>query len=123
MRNRDLAEVTSADDVTISERLVALALTQITLNKAAFAVFAGLLSPNAAEIYLKPAREYATLDKSVNFYTVFESARRMGQSAIGYRLLAEASDADKPFGVHLNLEKSTSLRFTEQDRIIVLAET
>ena len=33
VRNRDLAEVTSADDVIISERLVALAMAQIAENK------------------------------------------------------------------------------------------
>ena len=38
VRNRDLAEVTSADDVIISERLVALALTQIAENKDAVPV-------------------------------------------------------------------------------------
>ena len=60
VRNRDLAEVTSADDVIIGERLVALALAQIAENKDALQVFGEFLSPGGPEIYLKPAQDYVT---------------------------------------------------------------
>ena len=122
VRNRDLAEVTSADDVIISERLVALALTQIAENRDVLPVFAEFLSSGGPEIYLKPAQDYVEAGKPVNFYTVTEAARRQGQTAIGYRLLAEASAADQAFGVHLNPDKSVSVTFAENDRIVVLAE-
>ena len=122
VQNRDLAEVTSADDVIISERLVALALTQIAENRDVLPVFAEFLSSGGPEIYLKPAQDYVEAGKPVNFYTVTEAARRQGQTAIGYRLLAEASAADQAFGVHLNPDKSVSVTFSENDRIVVLAE-
>lgn len=83
VRNRDLAEVTSADDVIISERLVALALTQIAENKAVVLVFVEFLNPGGPEIYLKPAQGYVATGRPVNFYTVIEAARRKGQTAIG----------------------------------------
>ncbi len=105
-----------------AERLVALALTQIAINKAVVSVFVEFLSTGGPEIYLKPAGDYVSLDKPVNFYTVVESARRKGQSAIGYRLLAEAGASECAFGVHLNPEKSTTITFSQTDRIIVLAE-
>ena len=62
------------------------------------------------------------IGKPVTFYTVLEAARRKGQTAIGYRLLAEASAPERAFGVHLNPEKSMPVTFSEHDRVIVLAE-
>jgi voltage-gated potassium channel Kch len=122
VRNRDLAEVTSADDVIISERLVALALTQIAENGAVHSVFVEFLSPEGPEIYLKPARDYIISGTPVNFYTIVEAARRKGQTAIGYRLLAEASEPARAFGVHLNPDKTAAFTLSGDDRIIVLAE-
>ena len=122
VRNRDLAEVTSADDVIISERLVALAMTQIAENKDALPVFVEFLTPGGPEIYLKPALDYVTPGKPITFYTVLEAARRKGQTAIGYRLLAEAGAPEQAFGVHLNPDKSAPVSFAADDRIIVLSE-
>jgi len=122
VRNRDLAEVTSADDVIISERLVALALTQIAENKAVMSVFVEFLNPGGPEIYLKPAQDYVAAGRPINFYTVVEAARRKGQTAIGYRLLAEAGEPDRAFGVTLNPDKAAQFTLAEDDRVIVLAE-
>jgi hypothetical protein len=122
VRNRDLAELTSADDVIISERLVALALAQLAENQDVMPVFQELLTPGGPEIYLKPAADYITPDRPVNFYTVLEAARRKGQTAFGYRLLSEASAPDRAFGVHLNPDKSAPVTLSEQDRIIVLGD-
>ena len=58
VRNRDLAKVTSADDMIIGERLVALGMAQIAENKDVLPVFAEFLSPGGPEIYLKPAQDY-----------------------------------------------------------------
>ena len=122
VRNRDLAEVTSADDVIIGERLVALALAQIAENKDVLQVFIEFLTPGGAEIYLKPAQDYVVTGKPISFYTVLEAARRKGQTAIGYRLLAEAGAPERRFGVYLNPDKSAPVTLTEHDRVIVLAE-
>jgi len=122
LRNRDLAEVTSADDVIISERLVAMAMTQIAENKDVMPVFVELLMSGGAGISLKPAADYIALDRAVSFYTVLEAARRKGQTAIGYRLLSEAGAQDRAFGVHLNPPKSAPVAFSAQDRIIVLGD-
>ena len=122
VRNRDLTEVTSADDVIISERLVALAMAQIAENKDVVPVFVELLTPGGPEIYLKPAGDYVVPGRPVNFYTVVEAARRRGQTAIGYRLLSEAGAPDLAFGVHLNPDKAESVALNEHDRVIVLAD-
>jgi hypothetical protein len=122
VRNRDLSEVTSAEDVIISERLVALALTQIAENKDALPLFAELLTPGGPEIYLKPVGEYVLPGRPVNFHTVVEAALSKGQTAIGYRLLSQANQPETAFGVRLNPDKSALVTFSDEDRIIVLAE-
>jgi len=114
--------VTSADDVIVSERLVALALAQIAENEHVLSVFGDLLTPGGADIYLKPAADYVVCDRPVDFYTVVESARRRGQTAIGYRLLSEAGAPDRAFGVHVNPDKTATVTFAANDRIIVLAQ-
>jgi voltage-gated potassium channel Kch len=122
IRNRDLAEVARADDFVVSDRLISLVVSQISENKGLGAVFADLFDPEGSEIYLKPATYYVESGKPVNFYTVVEAAKRRGETALGYRLLAQANDASKAYGVVLNPDKSVPVTFAEQDRIIVLSE-
>ena len=121
VRNRDLAEVTRADDFIVSDQLVSLLLAQVAENKHLNTVFADLFDPEGSEIYLKPASDYVKLGTPVNFYTVVEAARRRGEVAIGYRLKSQARDAAKAYGVVVNPDKSNKVTFAEGDKIIVLA--
>jgi len=121
-RNRELAEIAHADDFVISDRLVALVMTQISENKDLGAVFTDLLDPEGSEIYLKPASDYVGLGREVSFHTVLEAARRKGETAFGYRLAAKEHEAAEGYGVVLNPHKSGRLAFAEGDRIIVLSE-
>ncbi len=122
LRNRALAEITRADDFIVSDKLVSLMLSQVSENKRLNAVFGDIFDPEGAEIYLKPAGDFVALGKPVNFYTVVGAGRQRGQSVIGHRLKAEASDADKSYGVHVNPDKSQMVTFREGDRLIVIAE-
>jgi hypothetical protein len=121
-RNRELAEVTQADDFIVSNKLTSLMLAQVSENKELTAVFADLFDPEGAEIYLKPARNYVALGRPVNFHTVVEAAVRRGEIAIGYRREALSKDSSKAYGVVVNPKKSAKITFSEGDRIIVLAE-
>ncbi len=122
VRNRNLAEVTRADDFIVSDKLVSLMMAQVSENKALNAIFADIFDPAGAEIYLKPATDYVKAGVPVNFYTVVEAARRRDEIAIGYRLHAHAGDAAKSYGVVLNPDKADTATFTERDRVIVIAE-
>jgi hypothetical protein len=51
-----------------------------------------------------------------------ESARRKGETAIGYRLEHLADDSTAAFGVQVNPSKNKEIQFTANDKIIVLAE-
>jgi ion channel POLLUX/CASTOR len=123
VRNRELAEITRADDFIVSDRLVSMAMCQVSENKELSAVFEELIDPEGSELYLKPADEYVEPGVPLNFYTVVEAARRRGEVAVGYRVKAEAGDPHKSYGVHLNPEKSRRIVFAEGDRVIVLAES
>lgn len=121
-RNRELAEVTRADDFIVSDQLISLMLSQVSENKHLNAVFADLFDPEGCEIYLKPAADYVKPGAPVNFYSIVEAARRRGEVAMGYRLKHDAHDASKSYGVVLNPEKSKKVEFSACDKIIVLAE-
>mgnify|MGYP001770945213 FL=1 len=122
LRNRQLAEVTQADDFIVSDHLVSLLMAQAAENKYLKTVFDELFRPEGSEIYLKPAEEYVRLAHAITFYTVVESARRRNEVALGYRLNRYASAADRAYGVVVNPNKSDPVAFEPGDKVIVLAE-
>ncbi|BCW88876.1 hypothetical protein sos41_20200 [Alphaproteobacteria bacterium SO-S41] len=123
VRNRELAEVTRADDFVVSNKLVSLMLAQASENEFLSAIFDDLLDEEGSEIYMRNAEDYVALDVPVNFYTVTEAARQRGESALGYcRRRPGENDARMMGGVVVNPTKSDAVVYTAGDRIIVLAE-
>jgi hypothetical protein len=122
IQNRNLAEVTRADDFIVSPRLTSLMLAQVSENKALSQVFFELFDPQGSEIYLKPADEYVVLGEPINFYTVVQAAIFRGEVAIGYRRARDAREAARGYGVVVNPEKSNEITFAAGDCIIVLAK-
>jgi ion channel POLLUX/CASTOR len=120
--NRELAEVTRADDFIVSDKLISLMLSQVSENKKLAEVFRFLFSSDGSELYLRPASSYVEVGTEINFYTVLEAARRRGEVAIGYRIQADARDAGRSYGVKVNPKKLDRLRFTNEDQVLVLAE-
>ncbi|GAB2817580.1 lipoprotein [Actinoallomurus bryophytorum] len=119
--NREVAQVTRADDFVVSARLISLLLTQLTENHHLRDVFASLLDPTGSEIYLKPATDYLLPGTPANFATVIEAARRRGQTALGYRR-REEFHRSPAYGVVLNPDKAAPLTLSADDRVIVLSE-
>ena len=120
-KNRELAEVTRADDFIVSDKLTSLMLSQISENAQLSEVFATLFSSEGSEIYLRPAQDYITPGRSVDFYTVCEAARQRGETAIGYRIAEHAHSSGHAYGVRVNPTKTAMLTFAPGDKIIVLA--
>lgn len=121
-RNRELAEVTQADDFIVSDKLISLMLSQVSENKQLTAVFDQLFSSDGAEVYLRDADMYVKPGESADFYTVIESARRKGETAIGHRFNEHARSAEHFYGVNVNPTKSEQHAYKPGDKIIVLAE-
>jgi voltage-gated potassium channel Kch len=123
VRNRALAQVTRADDFIVSGKLVSQQMSQLAENPALRPVFDDLFDEQGSEIYLKPAGDYVRLGEPVDFYAVVESGRRRGEVCFGYRLLSQAEDAERNYGVVMNPDKSAALIFTVPDKIIVFASS
>ena len=105
----------------MSSKLISLLMTQMAENRHLHQVFAELFDPAGCEVHLRPVAHYLHAGAQANFATVIESARRRGETAIGYRVKATSGDAPT-FGVVLNPGKSTSLALAPDDSIIVIAE-
>lgn len=119
--NREVFQVTKADDFIVSTKMISLLLTQLAENRQLHGVFTQLFDPSGSEIYLRPASDYVTPGMGVNFATVIEAAKRRGQTAIGYRLKRHG-DQPPSYGVSLNPPKTTPLSLGADDNVIVLAE-
>mgnify|MGYP003666260698 FL=1 len=122
MRNRQLADIPSADDFIVSDKLLSLLMTQVAENKYLMRVFEDLFDADGSEIYIKPVTDYINVDKPVNFYTILESAARKNEVAIGYRKISDARNATQGYGVVVNPKKSDLITFSSKDKIIVLSE-
>ena len=124
IRNRELAEVTRADDFVVSNKLVSLMLAQASENEYLSSIFDDLLDEEGSEIYMRPVGDYADLSGPVTFYTIAEAARQRGETAIGYRRKRESEDDDgrNMGGVVVNPNKAEALDYLPEDRVIVLAE-
>lgn len=120
-RNQRLAQVTKADDFVVGSKLISLLLTQLSENRHLAGVFEQLFDADGSEIYLRPAEDYVRLGHWIDFATLVEAARRRGETAIGYRIDAEAGQAPN-FGVQLNPAKGVPTSLSPGDRVIVLAE-
>ncbi len=121
-RNRELAEVTDADDFIVSDKLVALTLTQLSENRRLHAVLDELFTAEGSELYLRPASRYVRAGAEADFATVTEAAARLGEPAIGYRVGASRHRSAEAYGVVINPRKDERRVFAVDDRVIVLAD-
>lgn len=122
VRNRELAEVTRADDFVVSNKLVSLMLAQASENEFMAAIFAELLDEDGSEIYMRPIGDYVAIDRPVNFFTVALAALRRGEIAIGYRRQrGDDEDHRNLGGVTVNPSRSEMLTYSPDDMVIVLA--
>lgn len=122
IRNRELGVVAKADDFIVGDNLISLMLSQLSENKDLKKVYDILFEADGSEIYLKPVSRYVKTGIEMDFYTVLESAARIDETAIGYRISSRKDESDNHFGVKLNPNKSDKIKFAEDDFIIVLAE-
>lgn len=123
IKNRTLAEVAQPDDFIISDHIISLLIAQMSENKELKLVYDDLFDAEGAEFYLKPVYYYLnSLEEEVNFFTIAEAAIQKNETAIGYRVNTNAYNPKKDYGIVLNPHKSDLIKFSENDKIIVLAE-
>lgn len=123
VRNRRLAEVTRADDFVVSNKLVSMMLAQASENDAISAIFADLLDHEGSNIDMRPISDYVATGRAVTFATLAESARRVGEIAIGFRITAQGPDGLRHSEVAVNPPKARSVTFKDGDKVIVLSRS
>ncbi|EUB96225.1 hypothetical protein PMI07_001827 [Rhizobium sp. CF080] len=122
VRNRELAEVTRAEDFVVSNKLVSLMLAQASENESMAAIFDELLDEAGSEIYMRPMGDYVDISKPVNFFTVALAALRRGEIAIGHRRQRPGdADARNLGGVVVNPPRTEMTTYADGDMLIVLA--
>jgi Trk K+ transport system NAD-binding subunit len=119
MHDSELTAVAGVDDVVVSDEVLSLLLTQVAENRHLADIFELLLQAEGPEIYMRPVDRYVK-GGPVSFATLVEAASRRAETAIGYRVAAEARDSG--LGVALNPLKSAMFGVDPGDRLIVLAE-
>ena len=119
-RNRELAEITYADDFIVSDKLISQMLTQVSENRELKGIFTELFDPEGSEIYLKPVHLFVRTGVPMDFHTVVDAALRRGETAIGYRHVPSTPNGSGT--VVVNPVKSDMITFSSSDRIIVLAK-
>ncbi|CAF1575217.1 unnamed protein product, partial [Didymodactylos carnosus] len=122
IRNRELANLTFVDDFLIGPNLISKYITQLSENKNIGKVFDVLLTADGPEIYLRKASMFVPLDTPVSYNQVLRSTIKRQCLAIGYRLMKYVHDPTKLHGIVINPNKQEQIIFTENDKIILLAE-
>lgn len=122
LKNRELGVVAKADDFIVGDNLISLLLSQLSENRVLKKVYDELFRSEGSEIYLKPASRYVRLDTEIDFQNIVANAAALQETAIGYRYTAFSDDIDQNFGVKINPNKSSKVRFSANDFVIVLSE-
>lgn len=119
--NREIAQITEADDFIVSSKLISLYLMQLAENPRLQPILAGLFDPEGADVVLRRADSYVATGVPINFATVVEAASQRGETAIGYRLARHSNQAPD-YGVVLSPRKDATLAFDRSDSVIVIAQ-
>jgi Trk K+ transport system NAD-binding subunit len=122
LRNREIGLVTKADDFIIGDSIISLMMAQMAENRNLNDVFKILFESEGSEIYLKPITNYVNTDEGMNFYTLLERASQSGETAIGYRIMAEKDNPELNFGIYVNPKKSDLIQLCPDDYLILLSE-
>jgi hypothetical protein len=82
IRNRELAEITRADDFIVSPNILSKYIAQISENKNLTKVFDILLTAEGVEIYLKPVSLFTKLGIAIPFHRILEASLQQQTLAI-----------------------------------------
>ena len=122
--NRELADVTKADDFIVSSKLISLYLTQLSESGGLGEVFAELFEPRGIRKSTSSPRPdiSAARARPANFATVIEAAGRRGETAIGYRRHDNVHAATVVRGDVESRPRARPLTLGDEDQVIVLAD-
>ncbi|NJO90105.1 MAG: hypothetical protein HC831_15030 [Chloroflexia bacterium] len=118
-RKAALARFVSDGELVLSDNLAALVLAQLSENPGLESVYADLFVPSGAFVSLKPIERYTKLNEEIDFNHLVVKASMLGESAIGYRVLANIL-RNAAEGVELNPKKTKKFVPQKGDSLLVL---
>jgi ion channel POLLUX/CASTOR len=113
-RTKDLLEQEYGADFVVSSEMTSMLLAQVSERRELNAVFADLFDADGNEVYLKRAACFATPGHTVTWLQVQKVAQQRGEVAIGY--------VKRDVKPAINPKQLEALVFTEEDRVIVIAQ-
>lgn len=116
--NQNLAASARVDDFVIGSDFINLLLTQLSEDHRIRPIIRDLLDEDGSEFYMKPVTDYVKVGVPVSGYTLIESAAQKGEIYVGYRKMAPV-----PCDVVVNPLKNELVTFSEEDLVIVIAES
>ena len=122
IRNRQLANIACADDFIVSPNLISKYISQLSENKNIKKVYDILLTAGGPEIYLCSASMFVPLETPISYYQILHETLKYQCLAIGYRLMKYSYDQTRFYGIVLNPDKQKQIIFSQNDKIIILAE-
>lgn len=121
-KNQRLAERYEVDDFIVSHQVISKFMSQLSENKELAAVFDDLFDADGCEIYLKPAKDYADIGVATDGYQLSQIALAKKETCIGYKIAAHKNKPEENFGIRLTPGKNHQIVFSENDKVIVIAE-
>ncbi len=122
-KNRELVNQTGISEFIISNRLISMLAAQMSEDAKLFKVYDTLFSEDGAEVYLKPLSLYfETVPPQLRYIDMIAAAQQRGETALGWRRLADSDGPESNFGVRLIPPKDEVQTFTAEDFIVVMAE-
>jgi hypothetical protein len=114
-----IGQVAKPDDFIVSERLVSLALTQLSENPAIYPILRQLLNAEGVHLYLVE-QAALPLQEIQTFYDVVVAAQRAGAIAIGMQRVQVSLNGAAETSIVLNPDKSVPLAVGPHDRVVIL---
>ena len=119
--NRELVESNRVDDFIVSDKLVSLAIAQLSEDRNLQPVFDSLFSSEPPHVVMSPVEGYVALDQPIDFSVAVEAGHRFNESVIGYRSDALKEERGELHGVRLNPAKTEKITFRAGDKLILLS--
>ena len=117
IKNSEIAKSTNYRDFIVSSNICGRVSTQLSENRYLKPVLDDIFDEAGSEIYTKPVKDYVTCGEEINYATLVRSAMLKGEICIGYMVCK-----GETYEYVMNPRKTQTVRFNEEDTILVVAE-
>ena len=121
--NQEIITQTDVDDFIISNKLITMILAQLSEEPLIMKFYEDIFSEDGSEIYVKSITLYHNqFPLKTTFGDLILLADQRDEICLGIRKGKESKNANKNFGVTLNLDKNQVIELDQNDFLVVLSE-